>query len=46
MVEISFGFWEGFKGVSASREIALTGKRFAIVVDDKLPEILRDVDGW
>ena len=44
--EVSFGLWEGFGSASTSREITLTGKRFVIIVDDELLEVLGDVDGW
>ena len=43
---IYFRFWDRFESFSEDSEIVLTGKRFAIVVDDELLELLRDVDGW
>ena len=42
---VSFRLWEGFGRVSTSLEMMLAGKRFAIVVDDELLEVLGDVDG-
>ena len=41
---VSLRFWEGFKCISFSREMTLTGKRFAIVVDDELLEFFGDAD--
>ena len=43
---LSLGFWERFGGVSFCCLITLTGKRFTIIVDNELSEVVGDLDGW
>ena len=42
----SFEFWEEFDIISVNCGIMLTGKRFAIIVDDESLKVFGDVEGW